>query len=107
MTPFAYRGLGKSSRSNLLADDVIWRHGVILGEQHMRERDGELQRAHHTIAMLREENDRLRRAAAAAHAALLPAKGSGGHGPPRQCRGHTSSGQPIPIDLDESAGERQ
>jgi hypothetical protein len=58
----------------------------------MRERDEharELQRAHHTIAMLREENDRLRRAVAAAYAALRPHanKSSGqGDGPVRKSR---------------------
>jgi hypothetical protein len=61
----------------------------------MRERDGELQRAHHTIAMLREENDRLRRAVAAAFGALRPHAKGRQDGPPRQCRGVSDSGMPI------------
>jgi hypothetical protein len=74
----------------------------------MRERDGELQRAHHTIAMLREENDRLRRALAAAYAALRPhAKSSGqGDGPVRESRRCSDSGMPLPL-CDDEAGERQ
>jgi hypothetical protein len=74
----------------------------------MRERD-ELRRAYGMIAILREENDRLRRAVAAAYAALRPhAKSSGqGDGPVRESRRCSDSGMPIYDDELTGLGERQ